>query len=72
LKETKEGTILHIYYDENGLERWNDFGKFEKEFDDEWCIDGINFPIDDLTDDTLLDQCPNCSWEFTIREAIGN
>lgn len=70
LKETPEGTILHIYYGENGLETWNEFGRFEKEFEDEWCISGINFPIDTFTDDTLLDQCPNERLDFTIREAV--
>lgn len=70
LKALPEGTIIHIYYlDEDGNLREDGFQKLHKGSGDEWGAGAFPFPIEDLKDEDLLEDCDNSGWTFTIREA---
>jgi hypothetical protein len=73
LKKLPKGSILHIWYiDEDRHLREDDFLIFDGFEDDDFepTANGFSMPIDNLTDDDLLDHIDNCGWTFTVSEAI--
>jgi|SRR6185369_4541417 len=71
LKKLKDGTVIHLKYnDEDGSLREKGFHKLNKQSKDEWCAGNeYPFPISKLKNNQLLENCDNCGWTFTIREA---
>jgi hypothetical protein len=71
LKTLPENTVIYVkYLDEDGNERENGFLRLSKHDDEEYSADGFSFPIKDLKDEDLLENCDNCGWSFTVREAV--
>ena len=76
LKMLPNGTILNIVYKDEYSNKSSTFDKLYKgepgeESTKEWCVGGsYPFPIDELKDDTLIKDIPNCDEFFTIYEAI--
>lgn len=70
----KDDTLVHLYYEEEGDECENDFGKLCTNDGDtqEWDINGWPIPLDELEPGQIMENCPNDTHTFTIKKVVHN
>lgn len=74
LKNLPENSIIHLWYkDDDGSIRENGFKKILS-YEDECSIttDGYSMPLENHSDDELIERFDNSGWKFTVCEAVVN